>query len=229
MGIAPIVRSWVLGTLLAVLILGIPGLYYRYTFDHARRLRIVTEGKFYRSGQLTSAGFRDAQLRYQIKTVINLQEDVKEPRIKEWAFGRPSVQQSEVLAGIGVNSISLDGGLMDSTQAGGRPVVIDEFLEVIDGIRDQYWKKGLPHAILIHCAAGLHRTGLFTAIYRIEYENRSLSEVIEELKANGFGNYKATDANDYIKLYLLDYRKGFRWPGGKPAKPSPKPAEGGGP
>ena len=229
MGIAPIARSWVLGTLLAAIILGLPGLYYRYTYDQARRLRVVTEGKFYRSGQLPASGFRDAHDRYQIKTVINLQEDVKEPRIKEWAFGKPSVQQSDVLAGIGVNSISLDGGVMDSAQPGGRPVVIDEFLEVIDGIRDHYWNKGLPHAILIHCAAGLHRTGLFTAIYRIEYENRSLPEVIEELKANGFGNYKATDANDYIKLYLLDYRKGLRWPGGKPAKPSPKPAEGGGP
>ena len=54
-----------------------------------------------------------------------------------------------------------------------------------------------------------------------------MPEVIDELKANGFGTYAATDANDYIRRFLIDYRKGVRRPGGKPAEPAPKPDGGG--
>ena len=229
MGTVGNAARWALGISLALLILGLPGLYYRYTYEHAKRLRVVSEGKFYRSGQLPAAGFRDAVAKYKIGTVINLQEEARDPLIPERAFGRPTVRQSEVLAGLGVNSVALDGGVLeDDPQPGQRPAVIDEFLETVDGIRDRYWNAGKPHAILIHCKAGLHRTGLLTAIYRLEYEDRSLPEVIGELKANGFGTYAATDANDYIKRFLIDYCKGIRWPGGKPGKTGPKP-EGGGP
>jgi len=230
MGMVRNAVPWILGVLIAGIVLGLPGLYYRYTYEQSKRLRVVTAGQFYRSGQLPASGFRDAARRYQIKTVINLQEEARDPLIPERAFADPSVRQSDVLAGIGVNAISLDGGVLeDNPQPGRRPAVIDEFLEIVDGIRDQYWKNGIPHPILIHCKAGLHRTGLLTAIYRIEYEDRTLPEVIEELKANGFGTYAATEANDYVKRFLIDYRKGVRWPGGRPTKPSPKPAEGSAP
>ncbi len=221
---------WILGILIAAVVLGLPGLHYRYTYEQTKRLRVVTDGKFYRSGQLPASGFRDASRLYGIKTVINLQEEARDPLIPERAFANPSVRQSDVLAGLGVNAISLDGGVLEANpQPGRRPAVIDEFLEVVDAIRDTCWKRDIPHPILIHCKAGLHRTGLLTAIYRLEYEDRSLPEVIEELKANGFGTYAATESNDYIKRFLIDYQKGLRWPGGKPAKPSPKPAEGGAP
>ncbi len=216
-------RPWLLGVALAVIVLGLPGLYYRYTYEHSKRLRVVTDGKFYRCGQLSETGFRDATQRYRIKTVINLQEDVRDPLIPAQTFGKPAVRESEVLARLGVESVSLDGGVLeDDPKPGQRPAVIDDFLELVDGIRDKYWTKGIPHAVMIHCQAGLHRTGLFTAIYRLEYENRTLPEVIEELKANGFGTYAATEANDYIKRFLIDYRKGIRR--GKPVQP----VEGGG-
>ncbi len=216
-------RPWLLGIALAVIVLGLPGLYYRYTYEHSKRLRVVTDGKFYRCGQLSETGFRDATKRYRIKTVINLQEDVRDPLIPAQTFGNPSVRESDALARLGVDSVSLDGGVLeDDPKPGQRPAVIDDFLELVDGIRDKYWIKGIPHAVMIHCQAGLHRTGLFTAIYRLEYENRTLPEVIEELKANGFGTYAATEANDYIKRFLIDYRKGLRR--GKPVQP----AEGGG-
>lgn len=216
-------RPWLLGVALAVIVLGLPGLHYRYTYEHSKRLRVVTDGKFYRCGQLSETGFRDATKRYRIKTVINLQEDVRDPLIPAQTFGKPAVRESEVLARLEVESVSLDGGVLeDDPKPGQRPAVIDDFLELIDGIRDKYWTKGIPHAVMIHCQAGLHRTGLFTAIYRLEYENRTLPEVLEELKANGFGTYAATEANDYIKRFLIDYRKGIRR--GKPVQP----VEGGG-
>src|SRR5205814_9161889 len=38
--------------------------YFRAVYSHGKRLRVVEPGRFYRSGQLTAAGFRDAVGRY---------------------------------------------------------------------------------------------------------------------------------------------------------------------
>ena len=51
---------WVLGGVVALIVAGGPLALYRAEYAHAKRLREVTPGRFYRCGQLTAAGFRDA-------------------------------------------------------------------------------------------------------------------------------------------------------------------------
>jgi protein tyrosine/serine phosphatase len=62
------------------------------------------------------------------------------------------------------------------------------------------------HPVLIHCRAGLHRTGVLTAVYRMEYEGWSTREAFNELKSNGFGDSACTSANEYVSQYVLAYR-----------------------
>src|SRR5438105_3682035 len=81
----PAVLRWSLGVGLAALLVGVPFLPVRAVYDHARRLRVGTPGKFYRCGQLTVAGFRDAIERYHIRTVVNVQDLYPDPLIE----GRP--------------------------------------------------------------------------------------------------------------------------------------------
>jgi hypothetical protein len=83
-----------------------------------------------------------------------------------------------------------------------RPRAIDRFLALMDD-RDNY-------PVLIHCRAGLHRTGVMTAVYRMEYDGWSPQQAIRELKANGFGEWPCTPANDYITQYILTYQRGVR-------------------
>ena len=78
-----------------------------------------------------------------------------------------------------------------------RPKVIDDFLKLCDDPAN--------YPILIHCMAGLHRTGILTAVYRMEYEGWSVADAVRELRANGFGDKKCTTANDYIYEYLYQY------------------------
>ena len=59
-----------------------------------------------------------------------------------------------------------------------RPAV-DEYLKMLDD------ESNYP--ILLHCKAGLHRTGRLTAIYRMEYQGWSQGEALRELRANGYG------------------------------------------
>jgi protein-tyrosine phosphatase len=62
------------------------------------------------------------------------------------------------------------------------------------------------YPVLIHCKAGLHRTGCLVAVYRMEYEGWSPTEAIAEMKDLGFGDAACTSANDYIQQYVLTYQ-----------------------
>ena len=174
--------------------------YYRAGYNHARRLREVSPGKLYRSGQMTAAGFAAAFDKYGIKTVVNLQEDVKDPLLPAGYLGTPADRESDVCARHGVKYVSLDGGVLDAPAdaPGGAPAVLAKFLEVVRDPANQ--------PVLIHCQAGLHRTGLFTAVYRMEIDGRDKAAVVRELRGNGFGTYAATDANLYVKKYIRDYQ-----------------------
>ena len=214
----------VLATLAVALIAGLPLLHYRAGYDQTKRLRVVTDGKFYRSGQLTAEGFREAHRKYGFKTVINLQEEARDPLIPVKAFGKPAVRQSQVLADLGVKAITIDGGELEidgkkDLPDDYRPPVVDEYLELLDNPEN--------YPILIHCKAGLHRTGLMTAIYRMEYEGRTPGEAMDELRANGFGTFAATEANVYVKHLISGYRAGVRKPASSSLTlPAPKEQAG---
>jgi len=83
-----------------------------------------------------------------------------------------------------------------------RPAAIDRFLELLD--------DDSIYPVLFHCKAGLHRTGLLAAVYRMEYQGWTHFEAYRELKAHGFGDWACTCANDYVKQYVLTYRPGQR-------------------
>jgi protein tyrosine/serine phosphatase len=195
---------WALGVVVAAGLLAAPAAYYRATYDHAKRLRVVTPGKLYRCGQLNAAGFAEAFHRFDIKTVVNLQEENRDPLLPERWQGKPTVRESEVCKAHGVKYVVLDGGVLDSPghDPGSRPKVIDDFLAVMDDPAN--------HPVLIHCKAGLHRTGLITAVYRMEYEGRSPARAVEELRANGFGTFAATDGNAYLDRFILRFERGVR-------------------
>ena len=83
-----------------------------------------------------------------------------------------------------------------------RPPAIDRFLEIMRDPKN--------HPVLIHCKAGLHRTGVLTAVYRMEYQRWTPQQAIAELRANGFGEFVSDSANDYIMQYILAYQRGVR-------------------
>jgi tyrosine-protein phosphatase SIW14 len=204
-------------TLLALMTVG-PALYYRAGYHHAKRLRVVTAGKMYRSGQLTANGFRDAHSLYQFKTVINFQEENRDPKLPDGYFGSPKYLESEFLSKMGVQYRFLHLQIQPRIHAEKNPRMqaVEEFLEICDD------PKNYP--ILIHCKAGLHRTGLLTAIYRIEYEGWSKADALREVRSNGFGdhNCNTSDENVYQILGLYTPRR-ERTP--VPVQPVSRPKE----
>ncbi len=196
---------------LSVCIFGIvvvfPIVHYRAVYSHGKRLRPIEVGRVYRSGQLTAAGFEDAVARHGIRTIVNLQNDNLDPDVQLQFRSSGTIKESELCASMGVRYIALSPDLIPRRQAGeARPTVIEDFLAVMDDPAN--------YPVLFHCKAGLHRTGLLAAIYRMEYQGWTMGEAYRELKAHGFGDWACTAANDYVQQYLLMYQPGVRQPSG---------------
>jgi tyrosine-protein phosphatase SIW14 len=208
---------WVLGGLVVVVALGGPLAYYRTVFENYRRFRVVTPDRFYRSGQLTARGLEQVIKRHGIKTVVNLQDENQDPFMPVVWAGSTGVRESELCARLGVRYVALEANEITPPAefaAGKRPVVIDQYLKILD--------DPTAYPVLLHCRAGLHRTGQLTAIYRMEYEGRTPAAAMEELRANGYGTFAATTANAYIAQYVAGYKPGVRNPA-----PAPGWASGG--
>ena len=200
-------RRWVLAGGLALLVAGPPAALFRARYAHAKRLREVTPGRFYRSGQMTAAGFREAIDRYGIKTVINLQHEDPDPHLAESWMGRRGVHEKALCEGLKVRYVLLTPDILPQpNDVRTTPPVIKDYLAVLD--------DETAYPVLIHCKAGLHRTGRLTAIYRMEYESWSVGEAMRELRANGYGFAMASEFDDFVIQFIENY------------KPRPRPSRG---
>jgi protein tyrosine/serine phosphatase len=191
-----------MGLILATFLIYAPYLYYRYTLEHAKRLRPVVEGKLYRSGCLTADGFRDAIVNHKIKTVISLWDENPDPDLPANRFNGTLTRESELCKSLGVNYRFIYVELVPDMRAcQDTPRAVEEFRKIMD--------DESMHPVLIHCKAGLHRTGVMAAIYRMEYDHWSREDAMRELKSHGFGHFLANTANEYIVQYVMRYQP--RW------------------
>jgi protein tyrosine phosphatase (PTP) superfamily phosphohydrolase (DUF442 family) len=188
-----------MGLGIVFLITVVPFVYYRSAYSHAKRLREVAPGRLYRCGQLTTAGFEEAIKQYGIRTVVNLQDEWEDPDISEGYFTPRKCKESELCDQLGVRYVYMPPALIAPRQGPRhRPHTVNDFLALMDD-RSNY-------PVLIHCRAGLHRTGVLVALYRMEYEGWSPGEAVRELVANGFGRFACSSANEYIVQYILNYQ-----------------------
>jgi tyrosine-protein phosphatase SIW14 len=200
---------WVAAIAIVATIIAVPIVYFRQVYETEKRLRVVTPGKFYRTGLPSSDVLRRTIREHGIKTVINLMDENPDPAMqKHYLWDKPGTLESQVCAEEGAKFVFIswwgDKGLLplQTATSENRPEVIDRFLEICDDPNN--------YPILIHCLAGLHRTGALVAIYRMEYEGMSVAEALNEMRANGYGR-KHTMANPYIVEYLYQYKPGLRF------------------
>jgi len=198
-----VMLPWLFGLGIAALVTVVPFVHYRAEYAHGKRLREVCPGVLYRCGQLTEQGFRDVIERFHVRTIINAQDEFPDPELQASYFDPRTVKESELCHQLGVRYVFLPPDLVDLRRLPSeRPAAIDRLLAILDDPAN--------HPVLIHCRAGLHRTGCYAAVYRMEYEGWSPRQAIAELKANGFGEFVCSSANEYILEYILSYRPGER-------------------
>jgi len=129
-----------------------------------KRFAAVVEGRLYRSGQISPAQLERLARDHGIRTVISLlareaPESVAERRTAEWL-------------GIAWHCIPLpgNGASTPAERAQVKTLLFD------------------PDAgsTLVHCAAGVNRTGLAVGMYRLHIQGWTLEQVLEEMRAFGF-------------------------------------------
>ncbi|HXD85396.1 MAG TPA: dual specificity protein phosphatase family protein [Urbifossiella sp.] len=204
-------RLWTrraLAMVIAGVVIGPPFALYRAYYSTTKRFREVTPGRFYRSGQMNASGFRDIIERYKIKTVVNLQHENPDPYIPTVWLGKPVIHEKDLCEQLHVRYVLItpeDPAPPDDLKQ--EPPAVAEFVKLLD--------DETAYPILIHCKAGLHRTGRLTAIYRMEKEGWDVGTAMRELRANGYGYNMSSEADNYIIQFVQNY------------KPRRKPPEGG--
>jgi tyrosine-protein phosphatase SIW14 len=180
-----------------------PIVFYRYVYTQNKRLREVAPGKVYRSGQMSVDGFTTAIRLYGLRTIINFQDEYPDPDLPLTPWSWTTIKESELCRQLGVRYLWMPPDLIARRCIPAeRPRTLDRFLKLMD--------DPATYPVLLHCRAGLHRTGVMVAAYRMEYEGWSQGQALEELRDNGFTLWQSTSANDYITQYILTFRRGIR-------------------
>jgi tyrosine-protein phosphatase SIW14 len=177
----------------SAIVLGAPWLYRSYISTTYRNFRVVETGKLYRSGQMTTAGLAHTTKEYGIKTVICLRD------ARDDGKPAPEADEAEYCQANGIRHVVLTPAKWHDSP--GKPAPVEgnlrEFLKIMD--------DPAAHPVLIHCFAGIHRTGGYVSLYRMHYHNWSATEAIEEMKSMGTVR---TKFDDEIPTYLQSYTKG---------------------
>lgn len=180
---------------LAVLLLiaGVPFWHKATVSTSYRNFRVVEPGVLYRSGQMSRAGFERVCREYGLRTVVKLREASDD---KDAAQDQAQQRFCEA-NGIGfVRFPQADWSPVDGAIPGHANV--RRFVALMAD-------PTVPKPVLVHCFAGIHRTGPLVAAYRMEFGGWSNEDAIAEM--TGMGTVRTTFA-DNLLAYLRGYRPG---------------------
>jgi protein tyrosine/serine phosphatase len=178
--------------IIVVLIVG-PVLIYSHFEAQTRNFRIVTDGVLYRSAQMPLDGLKRIIHDYNIRTVISLRDAMK------LGDPPPDLQEEEYCTKMGLTHVRLRPAMWWAPS--GRPPAdanVARFRKIMDDPAN--------YPVLVHCFAGIHRTGAYCAVYRMEYEGWSNGKAIEEMKTLGYGAPEE-DIQGYLESYVPTWRR----------------------
>jgi tyrosine-protein phosphatase SIW14 len=183
-----------LGAAAAAVIVAVPWVYSEHRKGTIRNLRVVEEGVLYRSGQLSPEGLDQVIRERGIRTVISLRA------AREDSDPHPDAWEEEFCESRGLNHFRIIPRIWGPDKRGYTPADknVKKFLAIMDDEDN--------HPALVHCFAGIHRTGALCAIFRMEYHRWPAERAIREMQLCGFD---PLDMQQHIEPYLRGYRP--RW------------------
>jgi protein tyrosine/serine phosphatase len=186
----------VLGVAAAGVVAATPLLYSSHRHTHMRNIRVVEEGVLYRSAQLSPEGLERLVHEKGIRTVISLRAS----RVK--GGPDPDAWEEEFCAARGLKHVRIPPRVWGADETGEVPAeeAIEAFLAVMDDPKN--------HPALVHCYAGIHRTGSMCAIFRMEYQHWPNEQAIEEMRRCGFEPLtREQDIAEYLHAYVPRWKR----------------------
>ncbi|MFO0806655.1 MAG: dual specificity protein phosphatase family protein [Gemmataceae bacterium] len=183
-------RSFLAAATLA-LVVAPPLLYSSHRQTTIRNFHVVQDGVLYRSGQLTPDTFQRVLDECSIRTVVTMRTTRDQSR------PYPDAWEETVCAGRNVKHVRLLPKVWGENEKGEIPADenVKRFLDLM--------ADPANHPVLIHCFAGIHRTGTMCALFRIENQGWSADRAIEEMQLRGFA---PEDMHEHIETYLRGYK-----------------------
>ncbi len=177
----------IFGTLIAVMVIAAPLSYKRRQDAEFRNFRVVEDGVLYRSGQLPLPRLQQVVQQYGIRTVVSLRD------------GSQAIDEQEEawVNAVTKKFVRIPYRQWSADETGKVPAdeSVKEFRAVMDDPAN--------YPVLVHCFAGIHRTGTMCAVFRMDYQGWTNAQAIGEMRAMG---YTILDEHEDIRSYLTNYR-----------------------
>ncbi len=178
------------GVVAVLLCIGGPVAFAVHMQAQTRSFAVVKDGVLYRSGQLTLFGLKNLLHEYRIRTVVTLRGPAVEGETA------PDQAEEDYCNAEEINYVRLPPAHWESAEG---PPPVEENVERFRAVMSD----PANYPVLIHCFAGIHRTGAYCAIYHMEFDHWSNERAIDDLIAHGYTNLPEEED---IWGYLQDYR-----------------------
>ncbi len=179
-------RKGPVGLLLVVLlVLGCGGYLAYRQFYQTYHLATVQEGVLYRDGSHSELEFEHAIARVRPKTVVSLNDDAE---LADPSKGQLASEESTLrILGIGSRRIAV--------KLGGWPASEDlqRFLKTVN--------DPAARPVLVHCAQGVRRTGMFVAAYQMSVQGYDKEKAKAAILAFGHSEKTIADIKRFIDAY----------------------------
>ncbi len=159
-----------------------------------RNFRVVSDGVLYRSGQMSREGLQRVLHDYLIRTVITLRDKRAPGQLP------PDQAEEEYCRDQGIMYRRIPPRSWDARD-GDAPADegVRTFKEIMSNPRN--------YPVLVHCFNGIHRSGAYCAIYRMEFEHWTNQQAMAEMKACGYTNLEEElDILQYLEDYVPSWR-----------------------
>ena len=181
----------------AVLVLGVG--YYVWYVHFNYRFGEISEGKVYKSGLIDPNKLESYLLKHNIKTVVDLldpgvQDDLNPAKQAEINAEESAINDINTKYSLNIQHVNIPSGQVPTKDT------LEKFYKVLDD------KSNYP--VLIHCYHGTGRAQIYSAIYRLEYENWKNEDARDKTRfmVEGFG-YRSSFADGKEKGdFLINYK-----------------------
>jgi protein tyrosine/serine phosphatase len=170
-----------------------------------RRFGVVEQGRIYRSGQISSSLIKETLVRYKIRTIVSLSADS--------ANNVDKTAEKQMAAELGIERVVFPLG-------GNGTGDINNYAKAIATIY-QAQKEQKP--VLIHCDAGVQRTGGVIAAYQLLVEKKDAASVVDEMRRYGWNPKGNTALLPYLSSNMKELATLLQQMGVIDSVPSPLP------
>lgn len=161
-----------------------------YDMNINHNFETITEGKVYKSGVIPLDEIADYVKKYHIKSIVDLRFPGTADLVNNPEIPKELTAEQEAVAKIdGVNYFNNGSDQVPKQEN------LNSFFKIMDN------KENYP--VLIHCYHGIGRAEMYSALYRIEYENFTNEDarngVRTLIKWSSFDD--GTPKGEYLKAY----------------------------